>query len=188
MLPLGHLTFAYLWYVLYAASSTHRLPARFALIPLAIGSQFPDLIDKPLAYVGVLISGRSLAHSLFTFAICSLGVYWVAIRFRGRWTPESFAERLRIVTPAAFAAGYVSHLVGDSYRSLLIGDFWSVRFLVFPIYPISRSPASDIAPWTRMFRIYQDMGTHPQLELIILAVTLFAALRVRQYLRGVRTE
>ncbi|RLM56889.1 metal-dependent hydrolase, partial [Halorubrum sp. Atlit-26R] len=103
MLPLGHLAFAYLWYALYAASSTHRLPARLALLPLAVGSQFPDLIDKPLAYIGVLTYGRSLAHSLFAFALCSLAVWWLVTRLRGRWSVERVAERLRIVTPAAFA-------------------------------------------------------------------------------------
>ncbi|MDB2293268.1 metal-dependent hydrolase [Halorubrum ezzemoulense] len=184
MLPLGHLAFAYLWYTVYAAAGTHRLPARLALVPLAIGSQFPDLIDKPLAYVGVLTSGRSLAHSLFVFAICSVTLWWLTNRLRGRWTPESLPEHLRIVTPAAFAIGYLSHLGGDTYRFLLTGDFWSVRFLVYPVFPVSRSPASDIAPWTRMFRIYQEMGTHPQLNVILLAIIVFVGLRLHAYWNG----
>jgi len=184
VLPLGHLAFAYLWYAVYAAAGTHRLPARLALVPLAIGSQFPDLIDKPLAYIGLLTSGRSLAHSLFTFAICSLAVWWVATRLRGRWTSKSLPDRLRVVTPAAFAIGYLSHLGGDTYRFLLTGDLWSVRFLVYPVFPVSRSPATDIAPWTRMFRIYQEMGTHPQLNVIFLAIVVFVGLRLRAYWNG----
>ncbi|MDB9281676.1 metal-dependent hydrolase [Halorubrum ezzemoulense] len=182
MFPLGHLAVAYLSYVVYAAATTHRLPARLALIPVAVGSQFPDLVDKPLAYVGVLTSGRSLAHSVFTFAVCSVVVWWVAIRLRGYWRPDSLPDRLRSVTPVAFAVGYVSHLGGDSYHSLLIGDVWSARFLVYPIYDLPRSPASDIAPWTRMFRIYREMGTHPQLNLILVAVGVFVGLRLREYL------
>ena len=186
MLPLGHLTFAYLWYALYAASSTHRLPARLALLPLAFGSQFPDLIDKPLAYIGVLTYGRSLAHSLFTFALCSLAVWWITIRLRGRWSAEMLAERLRIVTPAAFAIGYASHLLGDTYRFLLTGDLWAARFLLYPLFPVPESPSDNIAPWVRLFEIYQEMGTHPQITLIVLAGVVFVGLRVRQYLASAR--
>lgn len=183
MLPLGHLAFAYLWYVAYAVSFLCRLTARLALIPLAIGSQLPDLIDKPLAYVGLLTSGRSLAHSLFTFVLCVLGAQAAATRLRGRWAPESLPERLRIVTPIAFAIGYLSHLVGDSYRSLLAGDFWKVRFLLYPIYNVPRSPLSDIPPWTQLSRTYDQMDTHPESNLIILAAVVFVGARVRQYLR-----
>jgi hypothetical protein len=182
VLPLGHLAFAYLWYVLYAASSTHQLPARLALVPLAFGSQFPDLIDKPLAYIGVLTYGRSLAHSLFTFALCMFAVWWLTTRLRGRWSTETRAERLRTVTPAAFAIGYASHLLGDTYRFLLTGDLWAARFLLYPLFPVPESPGDDIAPWIRLFEIYQEMGTHPQITFIVLAVVVFVGLRVRQYL------
>lgn len=182
MLPLGHLAFAYLWYALYAAISTYRLPARLALLPLAFGSQFPDLIDKPLAYTGVLTYGRSLAHSLFTFALCTFAVWWLTTRLRERWSAETLAERLRIVTPTAFTIGYASHLLGDTYRFLLAGDLWAARFLVYPLLPIPESPSDDIAPWIRLFEIYQEMGTHPQLNIIVLAFVVFVGLRVRQFM------
>lgn len=188
MLPLGHLTFAYLWYILYAAVGTHRLPARLALVPLAVGSQFPDLIDKPLAYIGVLRYGRSLAHSLFTFAICICCVWWLTIRLRGRWAATSLRERLRVVTPAAFAVGYASHLLGDSYQVLLAGDLWAARFLVYPVFPVPESSADEIAPWVRLFNIYQEMGSHPQLNLIILAGVVFAGLRIHRYWQHTRVE
>ena len=182
MLPLGHLAFAYLWYAVYAATSTHRLPARLALLPLAFGSQFPDLVDKPLAYIGILTYGRSLAHSLFAFALCSLTVWWLVARLRGHWSAETLAEQLRIVTPAAFAIGYASHLLGDTYRFLLTGDVWTARFLLYPLFPVPESPSDDIAPWVRLFEIYQEMGTHPQIGLIVLAVVVFVGVRVRQYM------
>lgn len=188
MLPLGHLAFAYLWYAGYATIGTHRLPARVALVPLAVASQFPDLIDKPLAYLEILPYGRSLAHSLFTFAICSLAVWWLASRLRGRWGDGTVPESLRALTPAAFAVGYLSHLLGDTYRFLLAGDLWPARFLVYPLFPLPESPADDIAPWNRMLRIYQDMSTHPQLELIAIALAVFVGLRVRRYWRQTQTE
>lgn len=181
MLPLGHLAFAYLWYAGYAAVGRHRLPARAALVPLAIGSQFPDLVDKPLAYVEVLSYGRSLAHSLFAFAACSLAVWWIARRLSGRWAVDMWPERLRIVTPGAFSVGYLSHLVGDTYRSLLAGDLWTTRFLLYPLFPVPVSSADDVAPWVRMIRIYREMGTHPQLAVIAVAVVVFVGLRVWRY-------
>jgi hypothetical protein len=66
MLPLGHLSVAYLCYVGYAAVQSRRLPTRWTLLPVALGSQFPDVIDKPLSYWALIPSGRSLAHSVFT--------------------------------------------------------------------------------------------------------------------------
>lgn len=184
MLPLGHLAFAYLWYAVYAAVGTHRLPARLALIPLAIGSQFPDLIDKPLAYLGILTYGRSLAHSLFAFTLCTLALWWLTRSLHGRWTAETLFERLRGVTPGAFAIGYLSHLVGDTYRFLLAGDLWSARFLLYPLFSVPETPADDIAPWIRLFQIYQEMGTHPQLNVIVLAIVVFVGLRLCAYWNG----
>lgn len=186
MLPLGHLAFAYLWYTAYAAAGTHRLPARLALIPLAFGSQVPDLIDKPLAYIGVLVYGRSFAHSLFTFGLCSLTVWWLVVRLRDRWIAETLTERLRIVTPAAFAIGYASHLLGDTYRVLLGGDLWATRFVLYPLVPVPESPADDIPPWIRLFEIYSEMGSHPQLNWIILAIFVFVGLRRRHYWKSMR--
>lgn len=187
VLPLGHLAVGYLWYVAYAAVGTHRLPARVALVPLAFGTQFPDLIDKPLAYLGVLRYGRSLAHSVFTFGICTLAVWWIATRLRDRLTADSLGDRLRRVTPAAFAIGYASHLVGDTYRFLLAGDLWAARFLLYPLFPVPESPGDDIAPWIRLFRIYQEMGSHPQLNFILLAIGVFVGVRVYQYWNQART-
>jgi len=148
---------------------------------LRSGSQFPDLIDKPLAYLGVLTYGRSLAHSVFAFAICSLAIWLITIRLRGRWTAETLPERLRIVTPGAFAIGYASHLLGDTYQFLIAGDLWAARFLVYPLVSVPVSPADDVAPWIRLLRIYQEMGTHPQLNVIVLAIVVFVGLRLRQY-------
>ena len=188
MLPLGHLAFAYLWYAGYAAVGTHRLPARAALVPLAIGSQFPDLVDKPLAYLEVLQYGRSLAHSLFSFTICSLAVWWLARRLHSRWSAETLPDRVRALTPAAFAVGYLSHLLGDTYRFLLAGDLQAARFLLYPLFPVPVSPADDVAPWIRLIRIYQNMETHPQLELISVAIVVFVGLRVRRYWKQATVE
>ncbi|TKX60769.1 metal-dependent hydrolase, partial [Halorubrum sp. SP9] len=75
-----------------------------------------------------------------------------------------------------------SHLLGDTYRFLLSGDLWAARVLLYPLFPVPESPADDIAPWIRLFEIYQEMSTHPQITLIVVAIVVFVGLRVRQYL------
>lgn len=80
MFPLGHAAVAYLGSVAVAAATRRPLPVHRALAPLAVGSQFPDLLDKPLAYYGVLVSGRSLGHSIFTAALVLVGVRWLSTR------------------------------------------------------------------------------------------------------------
>lgn len=178
MLPLGHAALAYLLYVGYAAVRNHRLPVRYGFVPLAIGSQFPDLIDKPLAYIGVLASGRSLAHSLFTFLLITGLVWWIATRFTNP-DEEPWRQQLRSISPSAFGIGYGSHLIGDSYGRLIAGEF--PRFLLYPLYRIPESPLDDVAPWIRMLRIYQEMHTHPQLELLLLALLVFVGIRIHAY-------
>ncbi len=61
---------------------THRLPASLALVSLAVRSQLPDLVAKPLAYLDVFTYGRSVSASVFAFA--RRAVWWVATCLRGR--------------------------------------------------------------------------------------------------------
>jgi hypothetical protein len=175
VLPLGHAALAYLLYSGHVLSRTYRRPRYLALVPLAIGSQFPDLVDKPLAYLGVLTYGRSLAHSVFTFVLVSGVVWWGATALQARWPDTSWQYRLRRVAPVAFTSGYLSHLLGDLYGPA-VGGSADVRFVLYPIYAIPRAAGDDIAPWIRLVRIYRDMGAHPQLELILLAFVVFIGL------------
>ena len=60
MLPWGHLAVGYLAYSLAVRVRSGGPPAGLAVAALAVGTQFPDLIDKPLvSWVSVLPSGRS---------------------------------------------------------------------------------------------------------------------------------
>lgn len=178
MLPLGHLAFAYLCYVGVAVVRRYPLPASWALPVLALGSQFPDIVDKPLAYYGVVAYGRALAHSIFTLVLVCGFLWWFARRHRGHWAPGDWREQLRTLGPLAFTVGYVSHLVGDTYRVVLAGQYTDARFVLWPIYRMPDSPADDIPPWIRLLQIYRDMETHPNLELIVLAVAVFISLRL----------
>jgi hypothetical protein len=88
---------------------------------LAIGTQLPDLIDKPLAwYLGVIPSGRSLAHSLFTAFVLFVILEWITRRYDRR--------ELNV----AFAIGYLSHLAADLAYPALSGEYEGVGMLLWP--------------------------------------------------------
>ena len=127
MLPWGHAAFGYLLYHLYTAR-TGRRPAGSAVLALAVGTQFPDLVDKPHAWtLGVLPSGRSLGHSLLTLAVLC-GVLFVLF---------SPSKRRAVV---AFTIGYASHIVGDGVAPLVAGDFTQ---LLYVLWPVTAAPLSD---------------------------------------------
>lgn len=122
MFPWGHAAVGYLLYAGYQRLEYGLRPHDAPALALAIGTQLPDLIDKPLTYLfAVLPSGRSLGHSLL-FAALLLGVVWLVVR---RY------ERPSLV--GAFGIGYVSHLFGDALYPALAGDFGELRFLAYPI-------------------------------------------------------
>jgi len=124
MWPWGHLAIGYLVYATYTRYRYDEHPAGLPAVVLAIATQFPDLIDKPLAYeVGVLPEGRALAHSLLVAVpLCALGL-WIAWRTTG-WRSRS---------GAAFAIGYATHLFGDAFWSLFALDLDALSFLVWPV-------------------------------------------------------
>ena len=124
MWPWGHLAVGYL---LYAASSRRqraRPPDGAETILIAFGTQFPDLIDKPLAWtVSVLPNGRSLAHSAFVAAAVIGGVRWLCRR--------AGAPTLG----GAFGLGYASHLFADAFPPVLYGAPAGTAFLAWPVLP-----------------------------------------------------
>lgn len=123
MLPWGHAAVGYLCYRLYTFLSYRRPPTGVAVVALAIGTQFPDLIDKPLAWeVSVLPSGRSFGHSLLVLAIVVGLLYW--------WRRDS-AERTRTAL-FGFGFGWTTHVFADAYP-ILFGRQTCVNYLVWPL-------------------------------------------------------
>ncbi|OIB57442.1 metal-dependent hydrolase [Natrialba sp. SSL1] len=122
MWPWGHLAVAYLLYTAYTQYRFDRRPRVLPLLALAIGSQFPDLIDKPLAWsVDVLPGGRTLGHSLLFAALLIPAVLLVADRLDRR------------DVGIAFLIGHVSHLVADLPPSVLRGDRSGTEYLLWPL-------------------------------------------------------
>jgi hypothetical protein len=131
MWPWEHLAVGYLCYSLAVRLSGRGAPRPWPVVALAVGTQFPDLVDKPLAWTfGVLPSGHSLAHSLFAaLPLAALAVTIGVVRKNER-------------VGAAFALGYLSHLPGDVFYPVLVGGEPNYGFLLWPIVPASASEAS----------------------------------------------
>jgi hypothetical protein len=123
--PWGHLGFGYLLYSLSRRVTGRGPPSDAAALALAFGTQFPDLVDKPLAWwFGLLPSGRSLAHSVLFGSLVVALVWWALER-------TGYPEASR-----AYAFGYASHLLGDSLIDLTAGQFDRLTFLLWPVLPL----------------------------------------------------
>jgi len=123
MWPWGHLAVGYLVYALYRRRSGDY-PTERGTVAVAVGTQLPDLIDKPLAWwFAVLPNGRSLAHSLLL-----AGLLWVVVLAVSRRTAHREAG-------SAFVLGYASHLASDALNPALAGDVSHLAFLAWPVLP-----------------------------------------------------
>ncbi|WP_226479944.1 metal-dependent hydrolase [Natrinema amylolyticum] len=121
MLPPGHVAVGYLAFSLLRRAWHGDVPSDVSIPWLVVGSQVPDLIDKPLAWsFGILSSSRSLAHSLlFAVPLVLLVDHWLR-------------RRNRSAAGEGFAVGYLSHLATDAIPALRDGPEW-VTFLVWPL-------------------------------------------------------
>lgn len=132
MWPWEHLAVGYLAYsLLVRATRGHAPRGRLTIAALALGTQFPDLVDKPLAWsFDVLPSGTSLAHSVF------FAVPFVAVVAGLAWAFD------RPALGAAFGTGYLLHLPADVLYVALYGSpiTWSV--LLWPL--VEQPPQQQI--------------------------------------------
>ncbi|QLH76160.1 metal-dependent hydrolase [Halosimplex rubrum] len=126
MWPWGHLAMAYLVYSLYARFGRGHRPTAAATLVVAFGSQFPDLVDKPLAWtLSILPTGRSLAHSLLVVGPVVALLYTVAA------AREEGEEPLVV----AFGIGALVHTFGDALYSLVALEFREAGFMLWPAVP-----------------------------------------------------
>ena len=111
MRPWGHLAVGYFLYSPFACARFGRPPTDRATLWLAVSTQLPDLIDKPLAWrLGVLPAARTLGHSLLTITAVSVLVY------------AYFERRDCAHVALAFGVGYVTHPLVDGLFPLLNGQ------------------------------------------------------------------
>ena len=148
MWPWGHLAVGYLVYVGYLWARHRETPRGWPVLTLAVGTQFPDLVDKPLAYwFNVLPVGRSLTHSYLVAVPLSLGLVLVARRYGvGR-------------AGIAFALGYLTHPFADGLAAILNGQFWALSFMVWPILPPPAYVAEDFGHhWLSLLLLFRRLS------------------------------
>jgi hypothetical protein len=132
MWPWGHLAFAYLLYSPTVRLLRRRAPEAGAVIALALGSQFPDLVDKPLGWLfGFSPSGYGIAHSAFVAVPLGLALAGgVAFAASGE----------RRLVGVAFAVGWLSHLVSDVLFAMLIRNPYTVERVMWPLITLPAEP------------------------------------------------
>ncbi|WP_266079564.1 metal-dependent hydrolase [Haladaptatus caseinilyticus] len=153
MWPWGHLAVGYIAYSGFRRTWSARPPTDYEVFALALGTQFPDIIDKPLAWgFGVLPTGRSLAHSLLTASLLLAITYGYCRRrgIRNFW--------------AAFAIGYLTHPFADVFQPVLLGQYQYAVFLLWPIRSFPTNHPVYVSPF--------DASGFFAFELLLVAVAL----------------
>lgn len=163
MWPWGHLAVGYLAYSLVAHLRDRRPPSPPAAVAVALASQLPDLVDKPLAWTfDVIPSGRSLAHSL-PIALIVVTVVGIALHRRGHADAG-----------VAFGVGYLTHLFGDALNPALGGDLSGLAFLAWPLVPaVEEEPGAGFAFYLAEFAL--DPAVTVQFVLGLAVVVLWLA-------------
>jgi len=170
MWPWEHLASGYIVYSLVNRAVGGERPTGAEATALAVGTQFPDLIDKPLGWgTSILPSGISLAHSL----LCAVPVSLTAI---------ALARYLGVrKVGLAFAVGYLAHLPGDIVYPMVLGGEPRLAFLLWPLLETPASaPASITGHVWGLFAQFLDLlGTptgrlYAVAELLVLGTALGA--------------
>ena len=137
MWPWEHVAVGYLAYSAFSRVVWREAPSTRGALVLGLAALAPDLVDKPLAWgLGVLPSGKSLAHSLFALLPLS-GLAAIVGTRRGSHRG-----------PAAFVLGYASHLAGDVAYPLVVRGDLRAEFLLWPLVP-ARGSADSVLPHVR---------------------------------------
>lgn len=132
MLPWEHAAVGYLAYSLLSHALARRSPGALEALAAVVGSQGPDLIDKPLSWqYGVFESGYALGHSVL-FAVPLTVAAALLARAYGR---------LRV--GAAFAVGYLFHLPGDVVPPFLRSGELPLAVV---LWPVAKAPPSAEQP------------------------------------------
>jgi hypothetical protein len=123
MFPWTHAAVGYLLF-LGVVFLLGRHISRAELLALLVGTQFADVVDKPLAWwFNAIPSGRSLAHSLLFVVPLTAVVVAVA------WYRHHSEVGL------AFGFGYLTHLLGDTYVAIYYWRTEEFSFLLWPVLP-----------------------------------------------------
>lgn len=122
MWPWEHAAVGYVLYSALLRSAGREPPSVSGVAAVVLGTQLPDVVDKPLSWwLGWVSTGSAVAHSvLIALPTCGL-LAWVAVR----------RERGRL--GLAFTVGYLSHLVADVLTLLRSGRPPSPDRILWPL-------------------------------------------------------
>jgi hypothetical protein len=159
MFPWGHAAVGYLCYSLAIHLRYRSSPTGPAVLALAVGTQFPDLIDKPLAWTfSLLPSGRSLGHSLLVALLIGIIVWRLSQRYD------------RQLEAGAFLLGHFAHIVADITPAVIARDWEPLGALLWPLTPAYQYPGEMDQSIIDFFLELQ----FAELPLIGSALTMFA--------------
>jgi hypothetical protein len=111
-----------------------------AFFSLVLGTQFPDLVDKPASFFFNFGDGRALGHSLLFLVPLCLGVLLFTRRSR------------RTETGIAFTVGTLMHLPGDSWREISSPNPEFPTYLLFPLFPAPQYPSVNVVDRIQQIR------------------------------------
>lgn len=122
MWPWEHLLLGYLLYSLFANLRYRDSPTGGESLAVVLGTQLPDLIDKPLSWtLGITETGASIGHSIFAAPVFILASYLTARRLGN--------PRLAM----AFAIAHLSHLLSDILYPIVLGRGIEPRVVLWPV-------------------------------------------------------
>ncbi|VTT87323.1 unknown [Halorubrum sp. DM2] len=173
MFPIEHCIVAVIPIIAYVLVRDRDVPTGGFLAIVFVGSQLPDLVDKPLAHqFGLIPSGRVFVHSLPVAVpiLCLAG--WYAWR----------TDRLR--AGGAFAFAYLSHIVADNRRVLSLPNPTLSDDMLWPFRPAT--PRPDVPYWAGEASINVRLWT--LFSAVVLAITVYYLYRdINEQLRSSAT-
>ncbi|MUW14678.1 hydrolase [Halorubrum sp. CBA1125] len=168
MWPWGHLAVGYVAFSAFVRLGLRSRPSGRAVVVLAVATQLPDLVDKPLAWqFGVLSNGIGVAHSLLVGVPAALAL-GVALGFRGH--PQ---------LGAGVVIGYGSHVLGDLLFAALFSRPPILPAFLWPVYrtPVAAAPGLGAKTWQLLLDSQALLGgemgrTYLLIEVLLLGGTV----------------
>ncbi|MFU8803935.1 MAG: metal-dependent hydrolase, partial [Bradymonadaceae bacterium] len=140
MLIPGHLSIGYLL-VAGRANALGRRPHLYTeLLPALIGTLTPDLLDKPMMYLGLTPYGRTVGHSLVLLVLATL-VWalasqrkWIATTALGWWTVGIASHHVAdFVNDIIYSGNVITAWFMWPYRTP--DDWrWKIEMVLFPCH------------------------------------------------------
>jgi hypothetical protein len=168
MWPWGHLAVGYVAFSAFVRLGLRSRPSDRGVLVLAVATQLPDLVDKPLAWqFGLLNNGVGVAHSLLVGVPAALAL-GIALGFRGY--PE---------LGAGVAIGYGSHVLGDLLFAALFSQPPILPAFLWPVYttPAAAAPGLGAKTWQLLLDSLALFGggmgrTYVLLEVLLIGGTV----------------